>query len=140
MDCTGQPILIRAAVAALFAVTVNACSSEPTPAAQLANPASENCIALGGRHIVDRRPDGAEFGVCLFEDNRQCEEWALLRGDCPAGGLRVTGYATGAARYCAISGGRYTVTSAPQAAETGNCALPGGAMCGAEAYFAGACP
>ena len=89
---------------------------------------------------MERRPDGGEFGVCLFEDNRQCDEWALLCGDCPAGGLRITGYATEAARFCAINGGRYVVTSAPQAAETGDCALPGGATCSAEAYFTGACP
>lgn len=139
-------MLLRAAAAALLAATLGACSREPPPerggaaAPQLANPAAENCSALGGRHIVERRPDGAEFGVCLFEDNRQCEAWALLRGDCPAGGLRITGYATEAARFCAISGGRYTVTSAPQAAETGDCTLPGGATCAADAYFAGTCP
>jgi hypothetical protein len=32
--------------------------------------------------------------VCVFGDNRQCEEWALMRGQCPAGGIRVTGYVT----------------------------------------------
>jgi putative hemolysin len=31
-----------------------------------------------------------QYGVCFFEDNRQCEEWALLRGDCPVGGKKVT--------------------------------------------------
>ena len=60
--------------------------------------------------------------MCYFEDNRQCEEWALLRGDCPVGGVKVTGYATPAARYCAITGGTYTVTGKSGAVdEQGTC-------------------
>jgi predicted metal-dependent phosphoesterase TrpH len=35
--------------------------------------------------------DGGEYGICVFEDNRQCEEWALFRGECPAGGRKATG-------------------------------------------------
>ena len=52
-----------------------------------------------GRHAVhrDARRDGGQYGICFFDDNRQCEEWALLRGDCPVGGLKVTGYITPAA-------------------------------------------
>jgi len=92
-----------------------------------------------GRHVVERGP-GGELGVCLFEDNRQCEEWALLRRQCPAGGLRVTGYATAAARYCAITGGRYAITGHSGAAdEEGTCTLPSGASCRADAYYRGTC-
>jgi len=58
----------------------------------LANPASVNCTQGGGTLDIRTRPDGGQYGVCVFEDNRQCEEWALLRGDCPAGGLKITGY------------------------------------------------
>jgi putative hemolysin len=68
--------------------------SEAAPA-QLANPASENCVAVGGTRSIENRVDGGQFGLCLFEDNRQCEEWALLRGDCPVGGVKVTGYDAG---------------------------------------------
>jgi len=35
----------------------------------------------------------------------QCEEWAMARGECPVGGVKVSGYNTSAARYCAITGG-----------------------------------
>src|SRR5262245_52405113 len=53
------------------------CTGEvPTAAQQRANPASENCVAQGGRLVIETAGDGGEFGVCLFEDNRQCEEWA----------------------------------------------------------------
>lgn len=107
---------------------------------QLANPASVNCVQQGGRLTIERRPDGGEFGVCVFADNYQCEEWALLRGECPRSGLRVTGYVTPAGRYCALTGGRYSVVSAPGATpEQGTCTLPKGNSCAADAYFAGTC-
>jgi putative hemolysin len=111
-----------------------------TPAPQLANPASQNCVARGGTLRIERRPDGGQFGVCVFADNYQCEEWAMFRGECPVGGLRVTGYITAAARYCAITGGRYTMVAKSGATdEQGACALPGGKACDADAYYAGTC-
>ena len=106
---------------------------------QLANPASQNCVKQGGTLKIERRPDGGQYGVCIFTDNYQCEEWALLRGDCPKNGLRVTGYVTPAGRYCAITGGRYAVVTESAAGETGVCSLPGGRACDAAAYYAGTC-
>ena len=106
---------------------------------QLANPASQNCVKQNGTLSIERRPDGGQYGVCVFTDNYQCEEWALFRGECPKTGLRVTGYVTPAGRYCAITGGRYTVVSASAAGEQGVCSLPGGKACNAEAYYAGSC-
>ena len=106
----------------------------------LANPASQNCAARGGTLRIEQRPDGGQFGVCVFTDNYQCEEWAMFRGECPVGGLRVTGYITPAARFCAITGGRYAVTARSGASdEQGVCALPGGKACDAAAYYSGAC-
>jgi putative hemolysin len=130
---------MRRAVIAIIGLAVGG-SVAFAQAPQLANPASQNCTARGGMLQIERRPDGGQYGVCVFVDNYQCEEWALFRGECPAGGLRVTGYITPAGRYCAITGGRYTVVSGDGAAsEKGSCALPGGKTCGADAYFAGTC-
>jgi putative hemolysin len=130
---------MRRAVIAIIGLAVGG-SGASAQAPQLANPASQNCVARGGMLQIERRPDGGQYGVCVFVDNYQCEEWALFRGECPVGGLRVTGYITAAARYCAITGGRYTVVSGDGAAgEKGSCALPGGKGCGADAYFAGTC-
>lgn len=106
---------------------------------QLANPASQNCVKQGGTLTIERRPDGGQYGVCVFTDNYQCEEWALFRGECPKNGLRVTGYVTPAGRYCAITGGRYAVVTESAAGETGVCSLPGGKACDAAAYYAGTC-
>lgn len=120
-------------------VLLSAAGAEAQP--QLANPASVNCTQQGGTLTIERRPDGGQFGVCTFTDNYQCEEWALFRGECPKTGLRVTGFATPAGRYCAITGGRYSVVSAPGAnPERGTCTLPNGYSCAAEAYYVGACP
>ena len=113
---------------------------QPPPAPQLANSASMRCIEKVGTLRMERRPDGGQYGVCVFTDNYQCEEWAMFRGECPVGGLRVTGYVTPAARYCAITGGRYTVVSRSGAIdEQGVCSLPGGKACSADAYYAGTC-
>ena len=127
-----QPLAIAMAATVLFAGTSLAQS-------QLANPASQNCVKEGGTLKIERRPDGGQYGVCIFIDNYQCEEWALFRGECPVGGLRVTGYITPAARHCAITGGRYTVVTESAAGETGVCSLPGGKACDAAAYYAGTC-
>lgn len=118
----------------------------PQPAAtqeratKLANPASENCTRQGGTLTIRKRGDGGEYGVCLFEDNRQCEEWAMLRGECPVGGIKITGYVTPAARYCAITGGTYRITAKSNTAkEQGTCAFKNGRSCDVWDYFAGKC-
>ena len=112
----------------------------PQPGGGVANPASENCVKQGGTLTIQQRGDGGEYGICLFEDNRQCEEWALLNGDCPVGGLKVTGYVTPAAQYCAITGGTYTVTgNANTLDETGTCAFKNGKTCDAGDYYDGKC-
>jgi hypothetical protein len=58
---------------------------------------------------VVERGSGAEVGVCVFPDGRQCEEWALLLGRCPRGGIAVRSYATTTERHCAIRGGQMTI-------------------------------
>ena len=130
------------ALVAVFLVSLVSSAGwaqNPQAAPQLANPASQNCLKQGGTLRIERRPDGGQYGVCVFTDNYQCEEWALLRGQCPKNGLRVTGYVTPAGRYCAITGGRYTVVTGNAAQEQGVCSLPGGKACNAEAYYAGSC-
>jgi putative hemolysin len=119
------------ALIAIVVLWLASCSGALAQA-QVANPASQRCAQEGGTLQIEQRPDGGQFGVCVFTDNRQCEEWALFRVECPAGGLRVTGYLTPAARYCAITGGKY-------ADADDSCALPGGKVCNAEDYWGGSC-
>lgn len=114
------------------------CAGSPEPggggAARIANPASVHCTDVGGRPIAEKRADGSEIGICLFGDDRQCGQWALFRGACPLGGLRVTGYPSDAARRCAITGGRYAVAGTRE-----TCTTPEGTVCDLEAYDRGGC-
>ena len=98
----------------------------------LANPASQNCIKEGGTLQIQKLGSGGEYGVCYFLDNRQCEEWALLRGNCPVGGVKVTGYQTPGGVYCAISGGEVLEN------ET-QCKLPSGMVCSTQDLYQGKC-
>ena len=129
----------------LYTVTLDcADSAESAPggvgAVGMANPASVNCAQQGGTLAIETRGDDGQYGVCYFEDNRQCEEWALLRGDCPVGGVKVTGYATPAAAYCAISGGTYTLTgNGGTEDEQGTCTFKNGGQCDAWDYYNGKC-
>jgi putative hemolysin len=139
-------IIFLFVVIAVALLIVTGCSAlgggaEPTTAPQLANPASVNCVEQGGTVSIETRPDGGQYGVCLFEDNMQCEEFALLRGDCPVGGIRVTGYVTDAARYCAITGGTYTATggTTSDGQEAGTCSFSDGATCDVFEFYSGTC-
>jgi putative hemolysin len=127
---------LTACLAAAPVATTETVSNPPG----IANPASENCIKQGGTLSIKERGDGGQYGICFFEDNRQCEEWAMFRGECPVGGIKVTGYVTPAARYCAITGGQYAITANSNTEnEQGTCTFKNGAQCDAWDYFNGKC-
>jgi putative hemolysin len=128
----------------LLAVVAAGCQTLPAPRpnavgkTSLANPASTHCIEAGGSLMIRKREDGGEYGVCAFKGDRQCEEWALARGECPVGGVSVSAYTTAAARYCAITGGKYAATPGSKP-EKGVCTLKSGRQCDAEDLYAGKC-
>jgi len=101
----------------------------------IANPASENCIKKGWTLEIKTNKHG-QYWICFFEDNRQCEEWALLRGACPEGGKKITGYDNDAEIFCAISGGEVEGVGT----ETPMCKRVDGTLCNAQANFDGECP
>ena len=121
--------------------TFDECQVENTSASSsLANPASVNCEQKGGVLQIQKRADQGEYGVCLFEDARVCEEWSLFRDDCPDGGVKVTGYETDAAKYCAMTGGTYQYEKpSAEGKDSGTCVLKNNTVCNAELYFSGAC-
>ena len=95
--------------ALICALILAGCKSPPPAEPRLdAASAAQNCESLGGKRTAERGPDG-EITVCVFPGNRQCEEWALLFGQCARGGIDVSGYATTSERHCAIRGGRMTI-------------------------------
>lgn len=48
----------------------------------LANPASVYCEEQGGTLEIRSDADGGQYGVCIFADGSECEEWAHFRGEC----------------------------------------------------------
>ena len=82
---------------------------------------------------MEKRGDGSEYGLCYFEENRACEEWALLRGDCPLGGRKTTGFDTIDQKYCAWLGGE------TYAVENSKCTFKNGKVCTTLDLFNGKC-
>ncbi|WP_277184695.1 DUF333 domain-containing protein [Caballeronia sp. BR00000012568055] len=84
----GAKTLSSALIVLLTAIYLASCTSyvqqaNSTQPIGLANPASVNCVKQGGQlQIVDTA--AGQVGVCHFENGKQCEEWALLRGECKA--------------------------------------------------------
>jgi putative hemolysin len=88
------------AIAALvcIAIVVGSCMAVPTsapstpvaattsaPAVGMANPASVFCKEQGGQLRVVKDAKGNEYGMCIFPDGSQCEEWAFYRKECKPG-------------------------------------------------------
>lgn len=135
-------IIVLAAVLSACAIgtTTDIATPDASATVGLANPASTNCVEQGGQLMIETDGSGGQYGVCVFDDNRQCEEWAMMRGDCPVGGLKITGYLTDAARFCAINGGEYTITAnSGQPDEQGDCTFSSGVVCTAEAFYNRTC-
>jgi putative hemolysin len=100
---------------------------------QLANPASVNCSKSGGHLVIEKRGDGGEYGVCYFEDNKACEEWALFRGECPKGGVKTIGLDSVDQKYCAWSGGQTLAVA------NAVCTFKDGKKCLTETFYNGKC-
>ncbi len=106
---------------------------QATTTTRLANPASVNCLKLGGTTSIETRGDGGQYGLCHFQDNRAREEWALLRGDCPYGGRKTTGYDGIDQNYCAWSGGETF------AVPDSMCTFKDGSKCSTLDFYNGKC-
>lgn len=71
--------------------TLAGCTDESSPATTqemvvgLANPASVHCEEQGGTLEIRSDADGGQYGVCIFSDGSECEEWAYFNGECQPG-------------------------------------------------------
>jgi len=52
---------------------------------EIANPASVYCVQSGYTLEIRANAGGGEYGVCIFPDGKECEEWAFFRNECGAG-------------------------------------------------------
>ena len=103
---------------AMYAATLNA----------IPNPASQFCADSGGTLRIETRGDGGQYGVCDFGQNNLCEEWALMKGNCPPQGIGITSDMSKPAVYCLIGGGSLS-------GDQGECLLPTGSICKLEALW-----
>jgi putative hemolysin len=79
--CSGAP--------AVKATPVPAKEAREEPAAGLANPAAVYCQEQGGTVEIRTDAQGGQYGVCVFDDGSECDEWAYFRGECQPGELEV---------------------------------------------------
>ncbi|MCP4420550.1 MAG: META domain-containing protein [Chloroflexi bacterium] len=51
----------------------------------LSNPASVYCEDQDGKLEIRTDDEGNQVGICVFEDDSECEEWAFYRDECQPG-------------------------------------------------------
>lgn len=119
--------------ASTVTATNTVVSTTSTSTVGIANPASTFCIEKGGSLQMQTREDGGQYGLCYFDDARACEEWAMMRGECPVGGVKTTGYDTIDQKFCAWSGGRTL------AVENSQCTFANGKVCSTVDFYNGTC-
>ena len=76
-------ILITALLALLMGCAQG--GGEATPTSEpggLPNPASKYCVDQGYELEIRSDELGNQYGVCIFPDGSECEEWAFFRGEC----------------------------------------------------------
>ena len=67
---------------AITASPVVSVSPAPANGVAIGNPASQKCIADGGKLEIRKDASGGEYGVCIFPNGKECEEWQYFRGEC----------------------------------------------------------
>ena len=77
------------ALTALASVFCTRSAPSPEPIAGMPNPASVYCEQEGGKLVIRQDATGGQYGVCVFSDGSECEEWAFLRGECVPGGTET---------------------------------------------------
>ncbi|HVP96533.1 DUF333 domain-containing protein [Methanoregula sp.] len=127
--------------------STTAAQAPQTGTAGMANPASVNCVNVGGTLQIMDSPAG-QYGMCNFPNGTSCEEWALFRGEgcqpgvaanqtvnatAPAG---QTGMANPASVNCVNVGGTLQIENSP-AGQYGMCNFPNGTSCEEWALFRG---
>jgi putative hemolysin len=70
-------------VLVLLAQAVSGCQQVGGNAG-MPNPASVYCEEQGGTLEIRENEDG-QYGVCIFDDGSECDEWAYYRGECAPG-------------------------------------------------------
>jgi putative hemolysin len=117
-------------------------ASEEAPA-NMANPASVYCEEQGGTLEIRTDANGGQYGVCLFDDGSECDEWAYFRGECQPGesiqGEPAAGMANPASVYCEEQEGKLEIRTGTDGGQYGVCMFEDGTECEEWAYFREEC-
>ncbi len=128
----------------LCLVVLSACTNNNQPPAKptatpepakMVNPATANCEEKGYRSKIVTTTDGSQYGVCIFPDGSECEEWAFFRGQCSPG----PEIANPASANCVQKGYRLDLRTDANGNQTGVCVFPDGSECEEWALFRGEC-
>lgn len=60
-------------------------TEQTTTITGMANPASVYCIDQGGKLSIRNDASGGQYGICVFDDGSECEEWKFFRKECTKG-------------------------------------------------------
>jgi len=128
----------------LVALLLVGCTAVPAPAQPTAepnvpNPASVYCEEQGGEVEIRTADDGGQYGVCVFPDGSECEEWAFFRGECEVQTPGSAGMPNPASVYCEEQGGEVEIRTADDGGQYGVCVFPDGSECEEWAFFRGEC-
>jgi len=120
------------------------CTASPTPAQPTAepgipNPASVYCEERGGLLEIRTEDDGGQYGVCIFADDSECEEWAFFYGKCAPKETEIIGMPNPASVYCEEQGGKTEIRTEDDGGQYGVCIFPDGSECEEWAFFHGEC-
>ena len=77
-------IIVLLIALVILLIVKKRCVDESKPVSKLPNPASVHCLEQGGE-LEMRDSEAGQYGVCMFPDNSECEEWAYYRGECAKG-------------------------------------------------------
>jgi len=68
------------------------------PSAGMPNPASVNCEQQGGKLEIRDNANG-QYGMCIFLDGSECDEWAFYRKECKPGDSKAAPAPVSSAKY-----------------------------------------
>jgi putative hemolysin len=74
--------LSRAGAAKAYDGECKKTSSTSSNKSGIANPASTFCKDQGYVSQIKTNGDGSQYGVCVFDNGKQCEEWSFYNGSC----------------------------------------------------------
>jgi putative hemolysin len=75
-------------VTVLAVILLAACGGGSTPdPVGMPNPASVYCEEHDGTLEIRTDEAGGQYGVCIFDDGSECEEWAFFNQECKPGDL-----------------------------------------------------